>query len=186
VQAKKILAVEHAAGTAVSRPKRFVSSWWLLTRFTLVSVAGIAVLVMAFAVQHRPTFLVDDSYVETPKIDPKHADLPANQFGHALLDRNWLKVERYLAADTADRDYIENFKLNPTVRALVSSDCTSKEITRTQVTEPAAQSTEFGVRLQMSRMCTTTADPFNSVDFRIAPRGSEWYYVAGTIHLEHP
>ncbi len=186
MQGKKVLVVEQAVGATLSRRKRSVSSGWLLMRYILAALVGIAVLVMAFAVQRYPTFLVDDKYTDTPKIDPKHADLPANQFGHALLDHNWLKVERYLALDTADRDYIENFKLNPTVQALVASDCTSKQINRTQVLAPAAQSTEFVIRLYMGRMCATPTVPFNLVEFRIAPRGSEWYYVAGTIRLEHP
>lgn len=170
----------------LNRFGRALSSLWLLARFVLCAVAGIVVLVMAFAVQHRQTFLVDDDDVETPYIDISHAVREANQLGDALLDRNWLKVERYLAPDTADQDYIENFKLDPTVRTLVSSDCSRKDILSTNVTPPPAQSTEFLVRLMMSRMCVTSAEPFNSVEFRMQPRGSDWFYIISTIRLEHP
>lgn len=167
-----------------SRPAPPVSIW-RAARYPLAAAAGALVLVSAFLVQQRPSFEVDDEFTETARVDLRFAMLPANQLSSALLDGNWLKVERYLAPDTADRDYLENFKLHPTVQALTNSDCRASDIKEVSVAPPPAQSTVFDVVVFMKRPCVSDAGTaFTAVRFSLAPRGSEWYYLSGTLGLQ--
>ena len=167
-----------------SRPAPAVPIWRVV-RYPLAAAAGTLVLVSAFLVQQRPSFEVDDEFTETARVELRFAMLPADQFSSALLDGNWLKVERYLAPDTPDRDYLENFKLNPTVQALTNSDCRAADIREVAVAPPPAQSTVFDVVVFMKRPCVSEPGAsFTAVKFKIEPRGSEWFYLSGTFGLQ--
>jgi hypothetical protein len=185
--------------TAAASPQRQpkLVSLWRPGRYLLAAAAGILVIVMAFVVHHRPSFVFDDPSrtgctscgfpEDLPSISLAEAELPAGQFLDALLDENWLKVERYLAPATDDREYLDNFKLYPIVEQLTSSDCSSKDIQSLTVSPPVQDSLVFFATAQMKRLCTSPdGRTFNRMLYQVYPVAEEWYYVANTLRLETP
>jgi hypothetical protein len=174
-----------------------LARWWRPTRFLVAAAAGIAVLVMSFVVHHRQSFVFEDPSrsgctscgfpEDLPHVDISEARLPADQFLNALLDENWLKVERYLAPPDEDREYLESFKMFPLVRQVVSSDCSSKDVQSLTMSPPLQDSLVFFATVQMKRLCLSPdGRSFNRMLFQVFPIDQEWYYVASTLRLETP
>jgi hypothetical protein len=161
------------------------------------AAAGVAVLVMSFVVHHRQSFTFDDPSrsgctscgfpEDLPQVDIAEARLPADQFSTALLDQNWLKVERYLAPVSDDREYLESFRMFPLVRQVATSDCSSKDVQSLTMTPPLQDSLVFFATVQMKRLCLSPdGRSFNRMLFQVYPIAEEWYYVASTLRLETP
>jgi hypothetical protein len=174
---------------------RQARAWWKPARYVLGASAGVVVLAMAFAVQHRTSFQFDSPSKsgcqscgsDVPDIPSSAALLPAEQFSHALFDQNWIKVERYLAPVSQDREYLQNFKLFPVVKTVTSSDCDAGDIQSVEVMPPVQDSTVFSAAVQMKRMChSPEGGGFNRMTFQVFPVADEWYYQTSTLRLDSP